>query len=131
VLCRFISDGERVLARVPAEVVRSPGLGHALLARVVFLAFIAVVVGAWAYAVTSAWRVSAAARHCDHLVGVARVVVPRSSVVYARANGWPRVIVQGDRLGSPVDYDHGPEAARVRAAVVRLCDGARYRLVAR
>lgn len=110
---------------------RSPGLGHALLARVVFLMFLAVVVGAWAYAVTTAWRVSAEARRCDHPAGVSRVVVPRSSVSYARANGWPRVIVQGDRVGSPVDYDHGPEASRVRAAVVRLCDGVRYRLVAR
>jgi hypothetical protein len=111
---------------------RRPSFSGALLPRLGCLGFVAMIAFVWAFSVIGAVAVMHHEQQgCDRPPGIGRVLVPRSSVTYARANGWPRVLVVGDRFGGPVLYDHSREASRVRAGAARFCDGVRYRIVAR
>jgi hypothetical protein len=68
---------------------------------------------------------------CKPLQATVSVRVSPGVVRYARRQGWPRVLVKGGTAtGDVLSYDHGREAKGVREAVVELCRGDRFRLVA-
>jgi hypothetical protein len=106
----------------------------ALIARLLFLAFVASIV------IVYVALVNLSQDHRDRLTancqahavpGVARVEVRASDVAYARAQGWPRVLRVGGEppLADPVAYDHGPAAGRVQHATGKFCRGQRYTLI--
>lgn len=76
-------------------------------------------------------RASLPSAGCKPLHRTVSVRVDPKVVWYARRQGWPRVLVKGGRpTGDVLSYDHGREAKEARAAVVELCAGDRFVLVA-
>lgn len=92
---------------------------------------LAVVVFVWVQVVMAANDRYNEDRHCRARHGVVAVRVPAGDVVYARAHGWPGVLVRADAVGFAPAYDHSVVGRRVTRLARGWCSWQRLRLVAR